>query len=323
MENVYNIIDTCINGVICIHSLFIINEIFRFIQNVYNNTNTLQILFYLSSFTNYMYDKIDIYTPNIVKEYAKYAAYYIQYFSASYSGYSIEPLTTSWICLYWTSYQPSSNNENILTANVYEYNDIYHFFSFTQKNLLKNIKIFMHIITPPFLTNEVVITIAEKDKRITRILYQSPSNICSTCRVPPIQPNNEDTIDFFQIFQITKKAYFKLANLVSIYFSQKSIQSHIKFLAVSYTHPSMKHKIIDLVIPYNDFCENNEILSYTYIMRLLEHQPDQDYVFDADYVIKIIDNNIQEVELTSNQYIQLSTDSYKIITPVGQTDKQE
>jgi hypothetical protein len=84
------------------------------------------------------------------------------------------------------------------------------------------------------------------------------------------------------------------------------------FLSIKYTHPLMKTPIyIDLDNGY--YHVNNEILSPLFIKRYLEHQP-LNYHFDLDYAIEILDNNVQTVELRSNQYILLGNSEYTIVT---------
>jgi hypothetical protein len=59
--------------------------------------------------------------------------------------------------------------------------------------------------------------------------------------------------------------------------------------------------------------ENNEILSAAFIKRILDYQPEK-YVFDMNYTLKIIDNNVNELVLNSKQYIVLNETNYCVIT---------
>jgi len=84
------------------------------------------------------------------------------------------------------------------------------------------------------------------------------------------------------------------------------------FLSIKYTHPLMKTSIyIDLDKGYYNV--NNEILSPLFIKRYLEHQP-LNYHFDLDYVVEILDNNVQTVELRSSQYVLLGNSEYVVVT---------
>ena len=88
--------------------------------------------------------------------------------------------------------------------------------------------------------------------------------------------------------------------------------SSTRFLSIEYTHPNMKTPII-LSIDKGHYVNNNEVLSPVFILRLLEYQS-HNYVFDMNYILKIMDNNINMFELTYDKYILLTTDSYRILS---------
>lgn len=85
-----------------------------------------------------------------------------------------------------------------------------------------------------------------------------------------------------------------------------------KFLTVEYTHPKMTSGIF-LELDKSVFYANNEILSPLYILRCLKYQS-KAFVFDMDYKIKILDENIHSFELTSDQHVFLHKASYKIVS---------
>jgi len=85
-----------------------------------------------------------------------------------------------------------------------------------------------------------------------------------------------------------------------------------KFLTVEYTHPRMAYSIF-LELDKNVFYANNEILSPLFILRNLKYQP-KAFVFDMNYKIKILDENIHSFVLTSNQHVFLHKASYKIVS---------
>jgi hypothetical protein len=88
--------------------------------------------------------------------------------------------------------------------------------------------------------------------------------------------------------------------------------SSTRFLSIEYTHPDMKTPII-LSIDKGHFVNNNEVLSPVFILRLLEYQS-QSYVFDMNYTLKIMDNNINMFDLTYDKYVLLTTNSYRILS---------
>jgi hypothetical protein len=264
---------------------------------MYNNTNTIQIVLYASSIANHLYDKYDHYAPPILKSWVGHTGYLVQWFAAKWGNYRIEPPSAPWICIYWRTEKwiPFAADDSAKFQSV-EYHDVYHVFAITH-NIVRKIEKLISIITPSFSTKEIMITIAKPEKRITRVLYRSP--------------DNRDDGESFHVFEFFKKVY---AVLEGIFLSKKSKRSRDHFLAVSYTNPCMPDKSVDLQIPADDWFENNEILSYTYVLRLLEYQSDKEVIMNDAYVIVIIDGDIKTVELRSNQFIRLSTHGYEIIT---------
>jgi hypothetical protein len=70
---------------------------------------------------------------------------------------------------------------------------------------------------------------------------------------------------------------------------------------------------IFLELDKNVYYANNEILSPLFILRCLKYQS-KAFVFDLNYKIKILDENIDSFELTSNQHIFLHKASYKVVS---------
>ena len=282
---------------------------------MYSEINTVQIILYLSSVANYVFDKVDAYTPMCIQKYASHTVYYMKCGFANWTNYRIEPLSTEWICLYWITQSddsalPPSTLSPFAPAYTYTYTDIYQFFTLTPPNFLKIMTTLSRLIMVPFSTKEVILTISKKNTRSTRILYHAPLS-SPTDPTPPISENYKD--DYMKILNFFRDIYSKLAS----YVCEKppvSQLTHPHFLAVSYTHPCMPNKAIDIQIPVEDYREKNEILSCAYILRLLEYQPDKNTVFDNRYTIKIIDQHIKQVDLTYNQYIRMDAKSYEIIT---------
>ena len=87
--------------------------------------------------------------------------------------------------------------------------------------------------------------------------------------------------------------------------------SDVRFLTIQYTHPKMNYTIY-INLPNDYFICNNEILSNTFVKMWLEHQPIK-YEYDMNYLIKIIDYNINQIDLTSNQFIVIYKNQYNII----------
>ena len=88
-------------------------------------------------------------------------------------------------------------------------------------------------------------------------------------------------------------------------------ESDIKFLSIEYRS---KDYIIPLVLELKneDYLVNNEILSATFIKRLLEYQISY-HAFDKNYEITILDNNLKAVYLKFGEYIKLNKTDYSIL----------
>jgi len=99
------------------------------------------------------------------------------------------------------------------------------------------------------------------------------------------------------------------------------LPSSIHFLSIMYKHPLMEYDI-DIQMDNSWFMNGNEILSPSFIYRLLEYQT-QKFVFDMDYQIIIMDENINILYLNSNQYMFILEHGYEIIDiddkPISET----
>jgi hypothetical protein len=277
-------------------TIFFLNSLWTLIQDNYSQINTVQIVLYAANAWNKINHFFETYTPTIIKTSAYQINYLYNTIIAEVMGYKIEPFTSQWISISWTSRIQSETSAQYGT----KYNDIYHlqFLPFT--DIFENIYNIIHIINPIYLTNEVVIFIVNQKERIVRILYHS--NVF----------NKTGFDEKKQVFEFFKTVY---NNIEAFFFTKNSkTKSTVQFLAVTYTHPDMDAHTIDLDVKPEYFLEKNEILSYTFISRLLEYQPDKSYVFDDRYVVRIIDGNIKTVELTSNQYVLVGLRDYQIIT---------
>jgi hypothetical protein len=90
-----------------------------------------------------------------------------------------------------------------------------------------------------------------------------------------------------------------------------NIPSKAKFLNIEYTHPNIKNSIT-LNVGQEYFIEGNELLSPSFVKRMLEYQ-NKSYYFDFNYKLKIVDNHINFFEIGSQEYILIEKENYKII----------
>lgn len=108
------------------------------------------------------------------------------------------------------------------------------------------------------------------------------------------------------LFRIINDKYSTPENLM-----YNSLDTDKYFITVDYTHPEMKETISIDIKPCM-YRTSNEILSSTFILWYLEHQPLQ-YIFDDRYVLKIMDKDINYIELSSKQHVYLGESEYKVI----------
>jgi len=103
--------------------------------------------------------------------------------------------------------------------------------------------------------------------------------------------------------EVSKSAF---ANAVS----SENIKYLSKFLSVKYTHPKMTAPIF-LNIPWQMYISGNQILSPSFVLRMLQYQKEP-YIFDTEYVLNIMDDNIDQFNLTSKQMVVLHDKKYEI-----------
>ena len=84
-----------------------------------------------------------------------------------------------------------------------------------------------------------------------------------------------------------------------------------QFLTIEYTHPKMKDRII-IELDKDIYFTDNIILSSLFIKRYLEYQP-KEFIFDENYTVNLMDNNVNMITLSYSQSVLLSENSYKVI----------
>lgn len=106
--------------------------------------------------------------------------------------------------------------------------------------------------------------------------------------------------------------YIVARNVVSLPSSfSSSNPARAKFMSVEYTHPRMTYGV-PIDIPSNMYIAGNQLFTPTYVLRALKYQ-EIPFHFDMDYKIKIMDNAMNIIELTSSQYIVLTANGYNLV----------
>lgn len=86
--------------------------------------------------------------------------------------------------------------------------------------------------------------------------------------------------------------------------------SSIRFLSVTYTNKEQTYSIT-LNVDKEWLVVGNEILGSTHVLRMLEYQ-NEPFVFNMDYVLDIIDSNINIFQIRKHQYLKIGENNYTI-----------
>jgi hypothetical protein len=134
-------------------------------------------------------------------------------------------------------------------------------------------------------------------------------NMQHVCENMKILGNN--IIDFLITIKRDDKYYYYVSNPVNLdaMFKEKS---RITLLSIKYTHPKMT-KPIFIELNKKDYNIGNHLLSAVFIKRYLEYQSEE-YYFDFNYKLVVLDCNVMDITLNSSQYVLLNDQDYEIIT---------
>ncbi len=84
------------------------------------------------------------------------------------------------------------------------------------------------------------------------------------------------------------------------------VRSKAKFINIVYSNPAFE-KPLTLRLDHKYMMSDNEILSASHVLYLLRTEYEtNEYVFDINYKLKIMDNNLNVIILKSNQWLQLT-----------------
>ena len=138
----------------------------------------------------------------------------------------------------------------------------------------------------------------------------------NTNQVSPINVGNEEDSHLLTIARNVEDYNVRVSTetllISNISRLSASVLSSIRFIAIEYFHPKMNYQV-SISLPRGMYISGNEILSSVFVLRWLTNNlAKNSYVFDMDYVIRIMDSNIKYVEITSRQYCILSEDSWFI-----------
>lgn len=140
---------------------------------------------------------------------------------------------------------------------------------------------------------------------------------------------DEDFIDLIEddhmdVFFTMKTDQMYICNIYNEYVNDDikltAYKSSVSFISIEYTHPAMSEPI-QIELDEKWYYDGNEILSKLFIQRYLMHQC-LPYIFTDDYLVNIIDSDVNQITLNKNQYILLKPDEYKIVTFGNEYDEE-
>lgn len=214
---------------------------------------------------------------DIIKNTVDSTSYNFDKVVAEYKGYRIEPFDKHWACISVLL----QNDETVFTGKKYLYLENYQYIK-------------------PHTTPDI----SKTDYYNNCISYLGKM-------MNPIAKTDNNIIELM----ITMKLDDGIANYSFNKFIEEPTYSNIRskasFLTIEYTHPDMKTRIC-MELEKDVYFTNNVILSPLFIKRYLEYQPEE-YVFNENYTINLMDANINMITLTYPQSILLSKDSYTVI----------
>jgi hypothetical protein len=92
------------------------------------------------------------------------------------------------------------------------------------------------------------------------------------------------------------------------------------FISIQYCHPDMTDPII-FELDKRFLIRGNELFSSCFVLRLLNYQS-KPFKFDNKYVLKLLDSNMNSIELDFYKYIQLNSGDYNVCNLIQPEDKK-
>ena len=260
---------------VCLHKY---NEVSEKVKAYIKTFNIEQAFFDLCFFSNRSYENVRKCCFYLYDNYSliNKGVNYFHYGSVCLVAYlqqkRVEPMTKSWSCV-------SALIKSYYTYKefIYRYNELYDYeqpVAFDKMVLLyKNIySTVKAVVESETAITESLITYKHENKIIHRI--------CNAKSEPEI-----------------RKIVTEL--------------SDIKFLSIEYHSRDYVQPIV-FELDKNEYLINNEILSCSFVKRLLEYQTAYNK-FDKNYTILLMDNNLRTVSLNFGEYIVLHKTYYTIM----------
>ena len=181
---------------------------------------------------------------------------------------------------------------------------------------------------------EIMVTMRQEDQYVHKSLFYNKALLQKRCEraMPKVgvlsdngharfkcegvkEEHKETEGGFFYINRLMSRSNPTLAPTHELKCSMNPVRlplipSSVSFLSVQYKLAS-SHFSIQLTVNEEAYNVGNHLFTPLFVKRCLEYQP-HEYVFDLDYKLVIVDNNIKVLELDSSQYVVLEKDGYMI-----------
>ena len=292
ISNTYKILDTilCTNTEYLVKSTnFVIKEfeLDKIDYKIdYTNLQTKLFLFYIDvktkvdSVCSHLYNNY-----GFVKTFVDKTNYNIDTIKAVYNNVRIEPLNDNWVCISLLL----KNDNKLFSGN----NEIYleHYQYIKQHNSADiSQKQYYNDCLNYFVNTAKSISSCNNNVVETMITMKLKNQYYNKCFNKSFNKENSE-------------------NEAETCYS--NTETKVSFLSVEYTHPNMKNKVV-MNIPKDVMIQGNIIMSPLFIKRYLEYQYEY-YIFDENYKVNIMDNNVNMLSLKYTDSILLSEKSYSVI----------
>jgi hypothetical protein len=235
----------------------------------------IDIYTYIQQAYNHLYDEYPYFTLAMDE-----AAFYKNTMYSWIGNYHVEPNEQGWILT-----QFLMENNNVINNKCYEY-----YLNKVSAYLCKEIK---HL--PNKCIEKATIKYDETVVAMKSIVYGSNKV--------------QEGLLLMRLYNnyICRSAFHDIPLSIDTSLPIEPCSNH--FINVEYTHPSLKHTIpIDLT---NMYLVNNIVLSPLFLHYVLSLQP-MPYIIDDNYVISIMDQEINMFTLTYDKYILFEKDKYYV-----------
>jgi hypothetical protein len=139
----------------------------------------------------------------------------------------------------------------------------------------------------------------------------------SASRIFDNQPNVEEIVVWTRNIERDEQIVRVWTSHTSVFptFTPTPNYTNIKFVYVEYQHPKMNGVTIELFIPRSLLVVGNELFSAGFICRWLNYFAECEFVFDDNYILRIMDDNINQYTLLYGDYVVLEKDGLVKISP--------